>query len=105
MKTVDIALFRSKQRLLPRYLNGVNVYDDVNGRSDLPEILRQDGFVVCIHCELGGRHHLPHCHLRWGDEEAVVSLTTIQVLVGDDPPPHGRAILIENAELLPERRE
>jgi hypothetical protein len=43
--------------------------------------------------------------LRWGDEEAVVSLTTIQVLVGDDPPPHGRAILIENAELLPERRE
>jgi hypothetical protein len=41
--------------------------------------------------------------LRWGDEEAVVSLTTIQVLVGDEPPPRGRAILIENAELLLEK--
>lgn len=59
--------------------------------------------MVSIYCELGGRHHLPHCHLRWGDKEAVVSLTTIQVLVGDGLPPRGRAILIENAELLLEK--
>ena len=66
----------------------------------MPEILRKDGYVVCIYCERGGRHHLPHCHLRWGVEEAVVSLVTMRRLVGDEIPPSGKAILVENRDLL-----
>ena len=79
---------------------GVNVYVDVNGRRDLPEILRKDGYVVCIYCERGGRHHLAHCHLRWGDQAAVVSLATMRRLVGDEVPASGIEFLVENLNLL-----
>ena len=71
-----------------------------NGRRDLPEILRKDGYVVCIYCEQGGRHHLPHCHLRWGDQEAVVSLATMRRLVGDEVPARGIEVLVENQDHL-----
>jgi len=66
----------------------------------LPEILRKDGYVVCIYCERGGRHHLPHCHLSWGDQEAVVSLATMRRLVGDEVPASGIEILVENQDHL-----
>jgi hypothetical protein len=66
----------------------------------LPEILRKDGYVVSIYCERGGRHHLPHCHLRWGDQEAVVSLATMRRLVGDEVPASGIQFLVENLNLL-----
>ena len=66
----------------------------------MPEILRKDGYVVCIYCEQGGRHHLPHCHLRWGDQEAVVSLATMRRLVGDEVPARGIEILVENQDHL-----
>ncbi len=66
----------------------------------MPEILRKDGYVVCIYCERGGRHHLPHCHLSWGDQEAVVSLATMRRLVGDEVPASGIEILVENQDHL-----
>jgi Domain of unknown function (DUF4160) len=71
----------------------------------LPEILRKDGFVVCIYCELGSPHHLPHCHVRWGDQAAVVSLVTLRFIAGDDIPPSGVQILVENIDLLLEKWE
>jgi hypothetical protein len=66
----------------------------------LPEILRKNGYVVRIYCERGGRHHLPHCHLSWGDQEAVVSLATMRRLVGDEVPASGIEILVENHDHL-----
>jgi hypothetical protein len=66
----------------------------------LPEILRKDGYVVCVYSERGGRHHLPHCHVSWGDQEAVVSLATLRRLAGDEVPASGIEILVENLDLL-----
>jgi len=66
----------------------------------LPEILRQSGFVVSIFFERGVKHHLPHCHIRWGDDEAVVALPTMRPIVGKSIPKAGRKLLAENVGLL-----
>jgi methyl coenzyme M reductase subunit C len=66
----------------------------------LPEILRIDGYVVCVYCEGGARHHLPHCHVKWQGKEAVVSLPILRLIVGDAVPAAGMQIVAENIALL-----
>lgn len=68
-------------------------------------MFRKDGFVVCIYCERGGQHHLPHCHVRWADREAVVSITTARLIVGDAIPAGAIQVLVENVDLLVKRWE
>jgi hypothetical protein len=66
----------------------------------LPEVLRQNGFVVLIFFERGVKHHLPHCHIRWGDEETVVAIPTLTELAGTSLPKAGRTLLAKNLGLL-----
>ena len=66
----------------------------------MPEVLRQNGFVVSIFFELGVKHHLPHCHIRWGDDETVVALPTMRELVGTSLPKAGRKLLAQNVRFL-----
>jgi hypothetical protein len=62
--------------------------------------LRQNGFVVSIFFERGVKHHLPHCHIRWGGDEAVVTLPTMRKLVGTSLPKAGTELLAQNVDLL-----
>ena len=71
----------------------------------MPETLRKNGYVVCVYCERGVQHHLPHCHIKWGDKEAVVALPTLKLIVGDRVPAAGIAILVDNISVLVEHWE
>jgi hypothetical protein len=66
----------------------------------LPEVLRQNGFVVLIFFERGVKHHSPHCHVRWGDDETVVAIPTLTELAGTSLPKAGRRLLAQNLGLL-----
>jgi len=46
-----------------------------------------------VYAEGGERHHLPHCHVRWPDDEASVALTTLVRLDGEPLPLAARALL------------
>jgi hypothetical protein len=50
--------------------------------------------------ERGVRHHSPHCHIRWGDDETVVAIPTLTELVGTSLPKAGRRLLAHNLGLL-----
>jgi hypothetical protein len=63
-------------------------------------VLRQNGFVVSIYFERGVKHHLPHCHIEWGDHETVVALPSMRELVGPSLPKPGRKLLAQNVGLL-----
>jgi hypothetical protein len=41
--------------------------------------------------------------VRWGDQAAVVSLATLRLIAGDDIPPSGIQILVENIDFLVEK--
>jgi hypothetical protein len=82
----------------------VNIY--VYARPlPVPEILRKNGFVVSIYFELGAKHHLPHCHVEWGEKEAILSLPMMTPLCGDEIPRRGRQLVAENITLLVESWE
>ena len=66
----------------------------------MPEVLRQSGFVVLIFFERGVKHHSPHCHIRWGDDETVVAIPTLTELAGTSLPKAGRRLLAQNLGLL-----
>lgn len=46
------------------------------------EVFREGGIVVTVHVERGGRHHEPHCHVRWQRAESSVRLPDLVVLEG-----------------------
>ena len=78
---------------------GVNVY--VNYRiARVPELLRQNGYVVSIYFERGMKHHLPHCHVKWDEQAAVVSLPMLSPIAGDTLPAAGRDLLAKNLSTL-----
>jgi hypothetical protein len=66
----------------------------------VPEILRKNGYVVSIYFERGMKHHLPHCHLKWDEQAAVVSLPMLSLIAGDTLPPAGSGLLAENISTL-----
>ena len=54
-----------------------------------PIAIRHHRFSIYVYAEAGGRHHVPHCHLRRrdGSAETVLSLPLLEVLVGPQPTP------------------
>lgn len=40
----------------------------------MAEIDRFSGMVISMYCEVGGKHHWPHIHVRSGDGDAVYRL-------------------------------
>jgi hypothetical protein len=62
-------------------------------------VLREEGFSVHVYAEAGGRHKLPHCHVRMGPmSDAVLVLPSLTPIHGDVP----RAILARLRERLDE---
>jgi len=43
------------------------------------------GIAIKMYSEKGERHHLPHLHAEYGDEETVIALETGEVLEGFIP--------------------
>ena len=41
-------------------------------------------------------HHLPHCHVRWKNGEAVVALPTLRLIVGKRLPKGGKELLLSH---------
>ncbi|MGH2559505.1 MAG: DUF4160 domain-containing protein [Thermomicrobiales bacterium] len=47
-----------------------------------------------------GRHHLPHCHVRWSDGSSSVALPGLTVIEGDALPRMARSLLDEHNDEL-----
>ena len=59
----------------------------------MPVISMFYGIVVSMYFIDNRRHHLPHIHVRYQDDEAVFSIPDAQLLEGKLP--HGKARLVE----------
>ncbi len=56
--------------------------------------------TVYVYVEVGNKHHLAHCNVRWADGSAQVMLPTLRLLAGTALSPAGKELLYENLELL-----
>ena len=57
-------------------------------------------FSIYVYAEQGGRHHLPHCHVRWPDGEAQVELPNLAWLEGDTLPATARRLVEDHVANL-----
>jgi hypothetical protein len=48
----------------------------------VPTVFREEGFSVHVYDERGAPHKLPHCHIRTGDGEAVLTLPLLTPIHG-----------------------
>ena len=51
----------------------------------MPELSRFFGIIIRMYMEAGIQHHRPHFHAYYGDEMAIYSLDSIEVLAGSLP--------------------
>lgn len=67
-----------------------------------PEVIRHHRFSIHVYAEHGGRHHLPHCHVRRhdGDAESVVSLPLLDLLAGPALAPHEWKQLLDSLQQI-----
>lgn len=67
-----------------------------------PEIVREDRFSLHVYVEHGGKHHLPHVHIRRhdGSPGSVVSLPLLNLIVGPPPSKAERTVLIDSLPTL-----
>jgi hypothetical protein len=56
-------------------------------------VAQRGRYSVYVYVEQGGRHHLPHCHVRWSDGEAQVELPNLAWLEGDAWPATARRLV------------
>jgi Domain of unknown function (DUF4160) len=54
-------------------------------------------FSVYVFAEEGQPHHLPHCHVRWSDGQAVVELPSRRRRSGHALPAAARQLLEDHA--------
>lgn len=60
--------------------------------------LQSGKFTVYVYREIGERHHLPHCHVRWEEYETVITLPTLRHLAGSALPRSARRLLLEHLD-------
>ncbi len=58
----------------------------------MPEVCRFFGIVISMYAETPARHHEPHFHAYYGEQTAVFSIASGQLLAGSLPAPQRRAI-------------
>ena len=63
-------------------------------------VLRRGRFKVYVYDETGGRHHLPHCNVRWSDGNAQVSLPDLDLLAGTPLPRAALELVFEGLDEL-----
>jgi hypothetical protein len=56
------------------------------------KVLQVGKYAVYVYREVGGSHHLPHCHVRWPDGSIVVALPSLDVIAGGHLPREAREI-------------
>ncbi|GEM_PF-3028653 len=57
-------------------------------------------YAIYVYREIGGVHHLPHCHVRWADGSVVVALPTLDVIAGGQLPRDARKLVADNLEKI-----
>lgn len=67
-----------------------------------PEIVREDRFSLHVYCERGGKHDLPHVHIRRhdGSPGSVLSLPLLNLIVGTPPSRAERSVLVDSLPTL-----
>ncbi len=55
-------------------------------------------FSVWVYSESNGPHKLPHRHLHWSDDAAVVALPTLEVIAGPRLSREARTLLEDHVE-------
>lgn len=63
-------------------------------------VLQVGMFSVYVYREVGGKHHLPNCHLRWSDgpPSSEIALPSLEVLAGRPLPRSVRKQLFDHLE-------
>jgi hypothetical protein len=51
----------------------------------MPEISRFFGIVIAMFKETGGRHNLPHFHVRYQEHKATYGIDPVELLAGSLP--------------------
>ncbi|MHB0965785.1 MAG: DUF4160 domain-containing protein [Bellilinea sp.] len=61
-----------------------------------------DGFIVVkvYSNESIQRHHLPHFHIYWPGGSTVMTLPTLEIIVGNDPPKRAWQLVRDNLEKI-----
>jgi hypothetical protein len=49
-------------------------------------IVRYGNITISVFAEVGGRHHVPHCHVQWPDGRCSIAIDGFVVLAGVQPP-------------------
>jgi hypothetical protein len=64
---------------------------------DYMKVIADGNIIVKVYCdETFQKHHLPHCHVFWPDGSLIVTLPTLDVIVGGNIPKRIRIILLDN---------
>jgi hypothetical protein len=66
----------------------------------MPRVLSFKQYEIYIYRELGGKHHSPHCHVRFSGEESILSIPMLNVIVGKELPRDINMFLLENLSEL-----
>lgn len=76
----------------------MNVYVHTSGMG---KVVDGPGFSVYVYREVGQRHHLPHCNVRWTDgSTSQVALPSLQVFVGKALTRRAHRLLVSHIEEL-----
>ncbi|MDP9365569.1 MAG: DUF4160 domain-containing protein [Chloroflexota bacterium] len=59
-------------------------------------VAQRGRFSIYVYVEQGGRHHLPHCHVRWPEGAARLALPNLNVFPGDELPATARRLVEEH---------
>jgi hypothetical protein len=51
-------------------------------------------YAIYVYKEVGNQHHLPHCHVRWPDNDAVLSIPLLHQIAGSPLPKSARQMLL-----------
>lgn len=61
-------------------------------------VIQSGKYAIYVYREIGGSHHLPHCHVRWADGSVVVALPTLEVIAGGQLPREAEQIVADHLE-------
>lgn len=73
----------------------------LENRPGMPKILSYRGGGIYIYSESHSPHHLPHCHVRLsGGGDIIVSLPTLEIIVGNALTRDVKKFLVDNLDAL-----
>jgi len=64
------------------------------------KVLQLGKYAIYVYREIGGAHHLPHCHVRWVEGSVVVALPILDVIAGGQLPREARKLVVDNLDKI-----